>query len=92
MEEEMEMEEDSRSTVTMSGARGTFTEGTTDGTVTEDSTRLAYTGLITGAFFLGFRAEYLVNAQSEPKTKILLRFAQPSPGPSNFPKVSFQLL
>ena len=32
--------------------------------------------LHTGESFLGFRAEYSVNAQTEPKTTILLRFAQ----------------
>ena len=35
MEEEMEMEEDSNSTVALSAARGTFIADTTDGTVTE---------------------------------------------------------
>jgi hypothetical protein len=35
MEEEMEMEEDSSSTVAMPAARGTFIPGTADGTVTE---------------------------------------------------------
>jgi hypothetical protein len=37
--------------------------------------------LSTGPSFLGFRAEYSVNAQTEPKTKILLRFAQTEPSP-----------
>ena len=35
MEEEMEMEDDSNSTVAMISALGTFIPGTTDGTVTE---------------------------------------------------------
>jgi hypothetical protein len=43
--------------------------------------------LRTGVFFLGFRSEYSVSAQTEPKTKILLRFAQTETRP--FKKLIF---
>jgi hypothetical protein len=44
-------------------------------------TRKTQMVLHTGPSFLGFRAEYSVNAQTETKTRILLRFAQTEASP-----------
>ena len=55
-------------------------------------TRKTQMVLRTGPSFLGFRAEYSVNAQTEPKSRILLRFAQTEPRPYDESSNVFRIL